>query len=257
MRRGFVEAGGRRLETASWGPETGPKIVLLHEGLGSISMWRGFPERLAEAAGCGVFAWSRAGYGGSDPITPPRPLSYMQDEAAHRVRPVLDAAGIFACVLLGHSDGGSVAALYGGKRHDPRVRGLALLAPHFFVEDIGIAGIEEARTRYLTGDFRARLARHHADVDGAFWGWNRAWLDPAFRAWNICAECAGIAVPTLVVQGLADPYGTPAQVEALQQVAGKHVRPLLLGGVGHSPHLEAPEPTLAAVTTLAGEVLRL
>jgi pimeloyl-ACP methyl ester carboxylesterase len=257
MRRGWLAFPSRRLEAAWWGPavEAAPTIVLLHEGLGCVAMWRDFPAALAEATGCGVFAWSRAGYGASDPITPPRPLTYMQQEAADWVRPVLDAAGILVCALLGHSDGGSIGAIYAGTRRDARVRGLALLAPHFFVEDIAIHGIEAARGRYLTGDLRGRLARYHADVDGAFCGWNGAWLDPAFRAWDISAECAGIRVPTLVVQGLADPYGTAAQVAALQAVAGDFVRPLLLEGVGHSPHLEAPEPTLAAVAALAAEVL--
>ena len=259
MRAGWVRAGGRRLETAWWGPgpEAAPSIVLLHEGLGCVAMWRGFPERLAEATGLGVFAWSRAGYGASDPVTPPRGVDYMHIEAATCVRPVLDAAGIGACVLLGHSDGGSIAALYAGTQNDARVRGLALLAPHFIVEDIGIAGIEAARDRYVTGDLRGRLARHHADVDGAFWGWNGAWLNPAFRAWDILPECAGIAVPTSIVQGLADPYGTVAQVAALQSVAGARVRPLLLEGVGHAPHLEAAETTLAAVVDFVAEVLPL
>ena len=162
MRRGSVEIEGRRLETAAWGPSpaAAPTIVLLHEGLGCISLWKGFPEMLATATGCCVFAWSRLGYGASDPAMPPRPLDYMQQEATRFVRPVLDAAGIGDCILLGHSDGGSIAALYAGTQHDARVRGLALLAPHFFVEDLSIAGIELARERYLTGDFRARLARH-------------------------------------------------------------------------------------------------
>jgi pimeloyl-ACP methyl ester carboxylesterase len=230
--------------------------VLLHEGLGCIAMWRGFPARLAVATGCGVFAWSRAGYGGSDPVQPPRPLTYMHEEAAQYLRPVLDAAGVQACALLGHSDGGSIAALYAGRHDDARVRGLALLAPHFFVEDIAITGIEAARDRFLHGDLRARLARYHADVDGVFWGWNGAWLDPAFRAWSIAAECAGIKVPTLIVQGLADPYGTAAQVAALQAVAGEHVRPLLLDGCGHSPHLEAADATLAAVAAFSAQVLQ-
>jgi pimeloyl-ACP methyl ester carboxylesterase len=256
MRRGWVEAGGRRLETGWWGPppEAAPSIVLLHEGLGCVALWRGFPEKLAEATDCGVFAWSRAGYGASDPITPPRPLDYMQIEAAECVRPVLDAAEVQDCILVGHSDGGSIAALYAGTHDDPRVRGLALLAPHVFVEDISIRGIEDARARYLGTDLRERLGRYHADVDGAFWGWNRAWLDPAFRDWNITPDCAGIRVPTLVVQGLADPYGTAAQVEALRTVAGEHVRPLLLEGVGHAPHLEATAATLAAVAGLAAEI---
>ena len=257
MRPGWLQIGGRRLETAWWGkpPDAAPTIVLLHEGLGCVAMWRGFPARLAEATGCGVFAWSRAGYGASDPVTLPRPLTYMQDEAADCVRPVLDAAGIGDCVLLGHSDGGSIAALYAGTHHDPRLRGVALLAPHFFVEDIAIAGIEAARERYLHGDLRARLARYHSDVDGAFWGWNGAWLNPAFRAWNIAAACAGIRVPTLIVQGLADPYGTAAQVGAAQAVAGERVRPLVLDGVGHAPHLEAADATLNAVAALVAEQL--
>jgi pimeloyl-ACP methyl ester carboxylesterase len=168
---------------------------------------------------------------------------------------VLDAAGIERCVLLGHSDGGSIAALYAGTQADARVRGLALLAPHFFVEDITIAGIEAARERYLNEDLRERLARYHADVDGAFRGWNGAWLDPAFRAWNITHEAAGIRVPTLVVQGLADPYGSAAQVAALQAVAGAYVRPLLLEGVGHSPQLEAAEATLSAVAAFVADVM--
>jgi pimeloyl-ACP methyl ester carboxylesterase len=201
-----------------------------------------------------VFAWSRAGYGASTPVPPPRPVTYMHEEAFDWVRPVLDAAGVDDCILLGHSDGGSIAALYAGSTHDPRVRGLALLAPHFLVEDVTIAGIEAARDRYRAGELRERLARYHADVDAAFWGWNGAWLNPDFRAWTITAEAAGLRVPTLVVQGLADPYGTAAQVAAVQSAAGAWVRPLLLDGVGHSPHLEATVATLDAVAALAAEV---
>jgi pimeloyl-ACP methyl ester carboxylesterase len=257
MRPGWIEAGGRRLEAAWWGPlpDAAPTIVLLHEGLGCVAMWRGFPQRLAEATGCGVFAWSRAGYGASDAVPPPRPVNYMHAEAA-LLGAVLNAAPVRDCVLLGHSDGGSIAALYAGTQPDARVRGLALLAPHFFVEAISIAGIEAARERYLTGDLRERLARYHADVDGAFWGWNGAWLNPDFRAWNIAAEAAGIAVPTLVLQGLADPYGTAAQVAALQAVARAPVQPLLLDGIGHAPHLEATEATLLAVAALVADVAR-
>lgn len=256
MRSGWVQVGGVRLETGWWGPPPAdaPSIVLLHEGLGCVALWRGFPQALAERTGCGVFAWSRAGYGGSDQAALPRGVRYMHREAEAAVRPVLDAAGIGDCLLLGHSDGGSIAAMYAGGQADARVRGLALLAPHVFVEDVTIAGIEAARARFRDGDLRARLARHHADVDATFRGWNDAWLDPAFRAWDIRAECAGIGVPTLVVQGLADPYGTAAQVDALR-ATGAPVRPLLLDRVGHAPHLEADEATLDAVAALAGEVL--
>jgi pimeloyl-ACP methyl ester carboxylesterase len=258
MLPGWVEAGGLRLETAWWGPppDAAPTIVLLHEGLGCVAMWKAFPALLSDATGCGVLAWSRAGYGASDPVPPPRGIMYMHDEAADGVRPVLDAMKIRRCVLLGHSDGASIAALYAGTQDDARVCGLALLAPHFFVEAITIAGIAAARDRYRTGDLRQRLARYHADVDGTFWGWNGAWLDPAFREWNIRRQCAGIHVPILAVQGLADPYGTEAQVAALQ-AAGAQVRPLLLDGIGHAPHLEATEATLAAVSAFATEVLPL
>ncbi len=179
----------------------------------------------------------------------------MHEEAGRRVGPVLDAAGIGDCVLVGHSDGASIAVLYAGLRRDARVRGLALLAPHFFVEDVCIEGIAAARERYLHGDLRARLARHHDDVDAAFWGWNGAWLDPAFRAWDISDAAAGITVPTLVVQGLADPYGTAEQVRVATRVIPAPVETLLLPGIGHSPHLEAPEATLAAVARFAGGVL--
>ena len=253
MRRFWLEVAGRRLEAAQWG-EGSPRLLLLHEGLGCVAMWRDVPARLAEATGMAVMAWSRAGYGGSDAMPLPWGVGYMHAEAAERVAPVLDAVGAERCVLVGHSDGGSIAALYAGTHADARVRGLALLAPHFFVEPETIAGIEAARERFLHGDLRARLARYHEDADGAFRGWNGAWLNPDFRAWDISRACAGIRVPALVVQGLADPYGTAAQVAALQ-AAGTAVQPLLLAGVGHAPHLEAPEPTLAAIAAFATDVL--
>ena len=257
MTERFIEIAGRRLDTAWWGqaPAAGPTLVLLHEGLGSVGLWRDFPARLAAATGLGVFAWSRLGYGRSDSVTPPRPVSYMHDEAAAFVRPVLDAAGVGDCVLLGHSDGASIAALYAGRERDARVRGLVLLAPHFIVEDICIAGIEAARERYLQGDLRARLARHHNDVDGAFWGWNGAWLNPAFRAWDITEAATGIRVPTLVVQGLADPYGTVEQARIAERGIPAPVETLTLPGVGHAPHLEAPAETLEAVVRFTRFVL--
>ena len=247
MTADVLRLAGRALETAWWGAREGPALVLLHEGLGSVGLWRDFPALLADATGLRAFAWSRAGYGRSTPITPPRPLHYMQEEAALWVRPVLDAVGIGDCVLVGHSDGASIAALYAGTVQDPRVRGLVLLAPHFFVEDICIAGIEAARERYLHGDLRARLARHHADADGAFWGWNGAWLDPGFRAWNITEAAARIRVPTLLVQGLADPYGTAEQTRVAERTIPAPVETLLLPGVGHAPHLAMAEVTRDAV----------
>ena len=172
----------RFLETRWWGPppEAAPTLVLLHEGLGCVALWRDFPEALAAATGCGVFAWSRFGYGGSDPVSLPRPMRYMHDEALEVLPRVLDAADVRRAVLVGHSDGGSIAAIHAGTVHDPRVLGVVMIAAHFFVEDINIASIRGIKEDYEHGDLRRRLARYHRDVDVAFRGWNDAWLDPRF-----------------------------------------------------------------------------
>ncbi len=179
-----LELDGQIIETAWWGPppDQAPTLVLLHEGLGCVALWRGFPERLAAATGCGVFAYSRFGYGQSAPAALPRPLTYMHEEAEDVLPRILDAAGIRRAVLVGHSDGASIAALYAGSRQDFRIAGLVLIAPHFFVEDVTVASIEAARIAYRDSDLRARLGRYHADPDNAFRGWNDVWLDPAFRA---------------------------------------------------------------------------
>lgn len=257
-RRGWVELGDVRLETAWWGPgpDAAPTIVLLHEGLGCVALWRDFPALLAEVTGCGVFAWSRRGYGASSPATLPRPVSYMQDEAAHSVAPVLDAVCITRAILLGHSDGASIAALYAGTMRDPRIAGVVLLAVHVIVEELSLAGIRDARTRWQTGDLRARLARYHADVDGAFLGWNQAWLGEGFHGWDITACLAGITAPVLVVQGTQDPYGSEAQMRLVETGVGGAVRTLLLEGCGHHPHLEARDTTLAAVQAFVVMVLQ-
>jgi pimeloyl-ACP methyl ester carboxylesterase len=248
---------GRRLETAWWGPDPdqAPTLVLLHEGLGSISLWRDLPERLAAATGCGVFAYSRFGYGQSDPVTLPRPMTYMQDEALTVLPRVLDAARIERAVLLGHSDGGSIAAIYAGAVRDARLAGLVLIAAHFFVEDLNIESIARIRTDYETTDLRARLARHHADADNAFRGWNDAWLDPRFRAFDITEYLPGIAVPVLALQGADDPYGTAAQLEVLERHVTAPLDTRLIPGARHAPHLEAKDATLAAIAGFARSVL--
>ena len=236
-----ITVHGTRLETASWGPppEEAATLVLLHEGLGCIALWRDLPERLATATGLGVFAYSRAGYGASDPCALPRPIDYMEREAL-ALPAVLDAAGIRRAVLVGHSDGGSIAALAAGTLPDPRIRGIVLLAPHFFVEDCCITAIAAAGRAYRDGDLKRRLARYHRDVDTAFLGWHDAWLTPAFRDWNI-EDCQDyIRVPVLALQGLADPYGTAAQVTALPDRVPAPAEIHLLDGCGHAPHAERP-----------------
>ena len=182
-RGGQLLAAGKRLEAIAYGPPPGsaPTIVMLHEGLGCVALWRDFPRKLAAATGWGVFAYSRAGYGQSDPVDLPRPLDYMSREATLSLPEVLDAVGFARGILLGHSDGASIAAIYAGDRSDARVEGLVLMAPHLFTEAPGLASIAEAKEAYATGDLRAKLARYHAHVDVAFYGWNGAWLDPKLQ----------------------------------------------------------------------------
>ncbi len=258
-----LTAANHRLEAVWHGPppQAAPTIVMLHEGLGSVAGWRDWPGRLARETGLGVLVYSRWGYGGSDPVEVPRPLSYMHDEALGALPEVLAAAGVREAILLGHSDGASIALIYAGSpvsKGDgaPRLLGLALLAPHVFCEDVSVEAIARAREAYLEGDLCDRLARHHgANVEGAFWGWNRAWLDPGFRAWNLEKFLPGIEVPVLVVQSETDPYGTLAQVEAIERdVRGPFSR-LILPACGHAPQRDRPEETTAAVVGLVRRVV--
>lgn len=254
---GFLDISGQRLEYRMIGPrpDQAPTIVMLHEGLGCVGMWNSFPDGLAEATGAGVFVYSRTGYGKSSPVTLPRPLSYMHDEARETLPRVLSEIGFRRGLLLGHSDGASIATIYAGSVQDHRVRGLALIAPHFFVEDVSIKAAEETKAAYGQTDLREKLARYHADVDNAFRGWNDAWLDPGFRAWNTIEELAYIRVPILIVQGEDDQHGTMAQAEMAQEECYCPVDVALLPNARHSPHREAPEATLKAVADFANRIL--
>ena len=254
---GFLTIGPQHLEYRMIGPrpDAAPTIVMLHEGLGCVGLWGDFPDKLQKATGCGVFVYSRAGYGQSSPVTLPRPLSYMHDEARETLPKLLDTNGFQRGLVLGPSDGASIAAIYAGSQQDHRVGGLILIAPHFFTEDEGIRSIEEARTAYETGDLRQRLARWHKDVDNAFKGWNGAWLDPEMRQWDITEFLAYIRVPTLIVQGEDDQYGTLKQIEAAERECYCPVEVLLVKGAKHSPQREVPEPTLKAMTEFVARVL--
>jgi len=247
--RGEIVLDGRRLETACWGAEaSGPTLVLLHEGLGCIDLWRDVPQTLAAWTGLPVFAWSRFSYGQSDPAPLPWSMTYMHDEALDILPRVLDAAGIDRHILIGHSDGGSIAAINAGGARDPRLLGLVTIAAHFFVEDLNIRSIEAIRDTYAQDDLRARLSRYHRDVDNAFHGWNGAWLDPRFRAFDITGYLPTIQVPVLGLQGADDPYGTPAQLDALADHVRVQVTTRLIQDARHAPHLEAKNETLAAIT---------
>lgn len=253
----FIEVGGYRIEyvrLASAHPRAGaPAIVFLHEGLGSLSMWRDFPQRVADATGCEAIVYSRLGYGRSDPITAKRNVRYMHDEALHALPALLDALEVDAPILFGHSDGASIALIHaGGTRRD--VTALILLAPHVMVEDLSVASIAQAKVAYETTDLRGRLAKHHANADSAFRGWNDIWLDPAFRAWNIEEYLPGIRCPILAIQGEDDEYGTMAQVERIARQA-RDVELLKLPDCRHSPHKDQPEAVLAAVGDFVARVL--
>ena len=223
--------------------------MLLHEGLGCIEMWRDWPDQLVAASGCSVLAYSRWGYGGSDPVTLPRPIRYMHDEALDALPEVLSGAGVKRCVLVGHSDGGSIALIHAGSdRCAASVEGLVLLAPHVFCEAISVQSIEGIKQQYQSGGFRARLERyHHANVDGAFWGWNGAWLDPAFLGWNIEGYLPAIRVPVTVVQGATDPYGTLEQVDRIERGLTHRFTRRVLPDCGHSPYRDQPGLSTAAV----------
>jgi len=247
---GRLDVQGIGLEYTWVGPPAGEAatLVLLHEGLGCVALWKAFPERLAEATGLGVMAYSRRGYGGSDPVAVPRPLTYMHDEGLEVLPAVLDAAGIETAVLLGHSDGASIALINAGGVRDPRVRALVLMAPHVFNEELSVRSITEAKHAYETGGLRDQLARYHGDnVDCAFWGWNRAWLDPGFLEWNIEEFLPAIRIPCLLIQGEDDQYGTVKQVEAIQRQVGGPADLLMLPDCRHSPQRDQPERTLEAV----------
>jgi pimeloyl-ACP methyl ester carboxylesterase len=255
---GSLRIGASDLEYRMIGPtpDSAPTIVMLHEGLGSAGLWGDFPEKLQAATGAGVFAYSRAGYGASSPVQLPRPLDYMHIEATDVLPKVLDAIGFRRGLLLGHSDGASIAAIYAGSRQDHRVQGVVMIAPHFIVEDISVKSIAEIKVTYETTELKAKLARWHKEVDNAFYGWNGAWLDPKFRDWDISEYLAYIRVPVAIIQGERDQYGTMRQVEIAREECYCPVEVTEVPEAGHSPHREAPGATLDAITQFAGAVLR-
>jgi len=256
--QGMLELGEMRLEYRMIGPRpsAAPTLVLLHEGLGCVAGWGNFAQELAAATGTGVFAYSRAGYGRSSPAKLPRPVSFMHDEACDVLPRVLAAIDFRRGLLVGHSDGASIAAIYAGSIQDHRVRGLALMAPHFFTEDMGIAEIVRTRAAFEAGPLRAKLARWHADPDNAFHSWCGPWLDPEFRKWDLTDALAHIRVPILIVQGEDDQYGTMRQIEVAQQECYCPVDVALLPNTRHAPHREAPEATLRAISDFVNRLLR-
>jgi pimeloyl-ACP methyl ester carboxylesterase len=244
----WARVGGQRIEYAWHGAarlDSAP-IVMLHEGLGSVALWRDFPQQLSHATGRRVLAYSRRGYGRSDPLTGPRGVDFMHDEALQVLPQLLDYLEIPDSVLFGHSDGASIALIHAARA---RRRPLAViaLAPHVFVERYSVDQIAAARRAYLDGPLRAKLARFHDHVDSAFWGWNDIWLHPDFAAWNIESLLPDLACPLLAIQGVDDEYGTMAQIDRIARGV-RNLRRLELASCGHAPHRDQPQAVLRAVT---------
>jgi pimeloyl-ACP methyl ester carboxylesterase len=242
---------GVRLEVQRIGdPAGGPRaaIIFLHEGLGSVAMWREWPARVCEATGRAGIVYSRQGYGASQAIPDVRGAGrllpdYMHREAFEVLPALLRVLGIERPVLLGHSDGGSIALLHASQCP---VTACVVMAPHVIVEDISVRSIEHARDAYLAGGLRERLARYHADVDVAFWQWNDVWLSADFRSFDIRPDCRRIAAPVLALQGVDDPYGTLRQVEEIAPTAGAFELEAI-PACGHSPHRDQPERVTARI----------
>lgn len=243
-----IDIAGTSLEYIRFGRErTGAPLVFLHEGVGSVDQWKDFPRRVADALSRPALVYSRLGYGRSSPLAAPRNPDYMHDEALVTLPALLDRLELERPILIGHSDGASIALIHAGAARRP-VCGLVALAPHVFVEDVSIASIARAKELYETTDLRARLARYHDDVDSAFRGWNDIWLAPAFREWSIERVLATIECPVLLIQGRDDEYGTIAQVDAIERQLQVRVERILLERCGHSAFRDAPDATLEAVT---------
>jgi pimeloyl-ACP methyl ester carboxylesterase len=247
----FIRVGDRRLEVRRIGTpnQRTPTLVFLHEGLGSVALWKDFPDRLASAMGWPALIYSRFGYGRSDAAPLPRPVSFLEDEAIDVLPRVLEAAGVRSAVLIGHSDGASIALIHAAAFPPPQrgaVRAVIAEAPHVIVEEETLASIRRAGYAYRSGELRHQLQRYHANVDVAFWGFHDVWLRPEFARWRIDHRLGSITVPVLVIQGEDDPYGTLRQVELIRERAGGPVKTLmLLAPCGHAPHVERSHEVIA------------
>jgi len=247
-----TRASGHRLSAAyiasvsAAPPQSRPTIIFLHEGLGSIAQWRDFPERVCSATGLPAFVYERWGHGKSEPFTGKRGNDYLHKEAV-ALAEIADLCTGRDVILIGHSDGGSIALLYAST--DRSVRGVITEAAHVFVEDVTVEGIRKAVSAYEEENLREKLARFHGpNTDAVFRAWSDTWLSPEFRSWNIESRLKGIACPVLAIQGKDDEYGTPAQVEAIVKGAGGRADALLIEGCGHVPHFQAAGPVLSAIT---------
>lgn len=254
-----LSVGGVGLEYACYGPppDQSPTIVMLHEGLGCVDLWRDVPRRVSEATGLGVLVYSRRGYGRSDAAVAPFPTDYMTLEAENVLGRLLDVAGLKEVILLGHSDGATIACIYAGSISDMRVRGLVLIAPHFFTEAEGLAAIRSTGQAYRTGDLQSKLARYHTDADAVFQGWHDVWTSPEFENWNVADAIDHLRIPVLAIQGRDDPYGTLAQIEEIDTRIYSPLETLILDDCAHTPHFECWPATEQEIAEFCARLIRL
>ena len=254
----YFTISGVNLEIKRYsGAKDRPILVFLHEGLGCVDIWRDFPEKLGGLTDCPVLIYSRQGYGRSDPCAVPRPLDYLRKESLSVLPDVLAAAGIEDHVLIGHSDGGSIALIYAGAQERKGLRAIISMAPHVFCEQISVDAIALARQSFFDGGLRDGLKKfHHDNVDCAFLGWNGAWLDPDFMGWNIEKYLPGITVPQLVMQGEDDQYGSVAQLDSIAKKSGGPVMVNMLPGCGHAPYKEQKQQSLDIMQAYLNDIIQ-
>lgn len=257
MKQGFVEAGGHQLEVVEYpAHQTGrPPLVFLHEGLGSVSLWRDFPAQIALATGCRTIVYSRYGYGQSDVLAAPRRPDYMHYEALVVLPELLRRLDLVCPVLIGHSDGGSIALIHGGDAHAD-CAGIAVMAPHLFVEERSVDGIGNTVFDFEKTDLQKKLARHHRDARRAFYGWADIWRSQEFRSWNIESCLPGLHCPVLAIQGEDDEYAGMAHIDRIAELAtnAPEVDLLKLADCRHSPHRDQAEAVAAALTAFVERV---
>ena len=252
----LIQVAGHRLEYEWIGSRASgePTLVFLHEGLGSVGLWRDFPAALCRRTSCSGLVYSRWGHGASDPLDGPRAVRFMHEEALVVLPALLDAFGIRRPILVGHSDGGSIALIYEGSRIG-RSAGVILEAPHVFVEELTVKSIARIETLYEHGDLRSKLARYHGErVDPLFRAWTGVWLSREFRSWNIEEYLPGVLAPTLILQGLDDEYGTEKQVETIARILGERCESLMLPACGHTPHVDQRSAAEAAMAAFVARV---
>ena len=244
----FLEAAGRKLSYEWIGEGRGkPDLVFLHEGLGSIRQWRDFPAQVARATGCRALVYDRYGYGQSDVLAEPRrTVKFMHDEALSSFPQVVEGLKIQNPILIGHSDGASIALIHAGAGHE--VRAVVAMAPHVFIEPICLTSIAEAKRAFEETDLPAKLGRYHRDARKTFYGWADVWLDPRFERWDIREDyLPKVRCPVLAIQGEDDEYGTMAQLDEIARRVAGRCELVKLARCGHSPFRDQPEATRAAI----------